>query len=206
MMGAYVDQSKPYKKTSECHECGEKFKKGEAKQVVEIYDDPWATKPRTVAVHADNDNDGGGTCLDKLTDTSWSDFRYQVCPVCGRMVIMQCLSNGWRSYFKELNGEEVCIRCYQEDILADGHGAEPFEGGKIPGDFFNATQLSANGWAPVPGFGDRHITGGDSVKRFCAEALLMIKNGYKVLVDYDMMGIGGGEGFVSLYAKEENHG
>jgi len=205
MQGPYTDQSKPFKKTTVCHECDEKFRKGEAKEIVEIYDDPWAVKPRIIAVHSEND-DGHGTCLDKLTDTSWADFRYQDCAICQRMVVTQCLSNGWRSYFKSYGDEQICIKCYQDIVLEDGHGAEPFEAGKIPGDFFNSSSLSAHGWAQVPGFDGFFINGGDSAKRFCAQALKLIKEGHKVLVDYGSMGIGGGEGYITMMAKEATHG
>lgn len=200
MQGPYVDCSKPFKKTTVCAECGEKFKRGEAKQVVEVYDDPWAVKPRIIAVHSDytgdDDKDSYGTCLDKLTDTSWADFRYRVCEDCGRMVISQCPSNGWRSYFKG----EICVKCYQGQVLKDGHGSSSFLLGKIPGDFFNKEEIGANDWAPVPG-GDCFINGSASSERFCDLALKLINDGQKVLVDYGAMGIGGGEGYVTLYCK-----
>jgi len=199
MQGPYVDCSKPFKKTTVCHECGEKFKRGESKQVVELYDDPWAQKPRIVAVHDDNE-DRYGTCLDKLTDTSWADFRYKVCDHCNRLIVSQCPSNGWRSYFKLVGDEEICVRCYQEDMLENGHSAESFDG-SIPGDFFNSEDLGANDWALVPGMADVFIRGKESVERFQKTALKLIEEGTKVLVDYGAMGIGGGEGYCSLYAK-----
>jgi hypothetical protein len=199
MQGPYVDCSKPYKKTTVCAECGEKFKRGEAKQIVEVYDDPWAKKPRVIAVHSDNEDDHG-SCLDKLTDTSWADFRYQVCDVCERMIISQCPSNGWRSYFKPYGDGEICVKCYQDQTIKDGHEASSFLLGKIPGDFFNREEIGANGWSKVPG-GDRFINGTESSKRFCDLALKLINDGHKVLVDYGAMGIGGGEGYVTMYCK-----
>ena len=205
MMGAYVDQSKPFKKTTVCAECDKKFKKGEAKAVVEVFDDPFAVHPRIIAFHSDND-DGYGTCLDKMTDTSWADFRYFSCARCERIVVRQCLSNGWRSYAKIDDDEEICVKCYQDLRLEDGEPAEAFEAGKIPGDFYVSSDLSAHGWGQVPGYSNFHISSGSSAKHFCQQALKLIEEGHKVLVDYDSMGIGGGEGFVSLYAKEDDHG
>ncbi|MFH1628382.1 MAG: hypothetical protein ABIE47_06625 [Pseudomonadota bacterium] len=202
MQGPYTDQSKPFKKTTVCHECEKRFKKGEEKAVIEIYDDPFADKPRIVAVHTEND-DGHGTCLDKLTDTSWADHRYMECPICERMVLMH---NGWRPYFKAYGDDEICAKCYQDIVLEDGHGAKPFEAGKIPGDFFNSSDLSGHGWAQVPGFNGFFINGGDSAKRFCSQALKLIEEGHKVLVDYDSLGIGGGEGYVTMMVKEAAHG
>jgi len=200
MQGPYVDCSKPFKKTKECHECGEKFRRGDTKEIVEIVDDPWATKPRIVAFHSDNEDDNG-TCLDKMTDTSWADFRYFICAQCDRIVARQCGSDGWRSYVKILDDEEVCVRCYQELRLAEGEPADAFEAGRVPGDFYSDSDLSINGWSLVPGYHGVHITGEVSAKRFCKQALLLIKAGHKVLSNYDSMGIGGSEGYVSLYAK-----
>ena len=204
MMGIPRDHTTPYVKRDTCHECGEVFKKKEFSRgnVVEIklYDDPWATEPCIVRVHADND-DGHGTCLDKLTDTGWSDFRYFDCPICQRLIVSQCLDNGWRSFQKEYGDELICVKCYQEMKLEGGEESEDLENGKIPGDFFNDSDLNAHGWSLVPGMNGVHIVGKDSARSFCKAALNVISLGHKVLVNYDSMGIGGGEGYVSLYCK-----
>ena len=205
MQGPYRDESKPFKKTTVCHECDKKFKRDEPREIVEIYDDPFATQPRIIAVHTDNE-DQYGSCLDKLTDTSFADFRYFLCSHCDRMIIAQCPSNGWRSYVKHVNEAEVCVRCYQELRLAEGEPADAFEAGRVPGDFYNDSDLSINGWSLVPGYHGVYITGENSAKRFCKQALLLIKAGHKVLSTYDSMGIGGSEGYVSLYAKGVDHG
>lgn len=202
MMGIAHDNKKPYKRTTECHECGGKFKKGESKQILKIYDSPWADQPRTVAVHDNNDDDRYGSCLDKMTDTSWSDFRYFLCERCNRLIIQQCPDNGWRSYKRiDDNGEEFCVRCYQEGILENGHEAAEFERGSVPGDFYNHQDISSHDWSLVQGMSHVYITGSESAKRFADRALELIDEGNKVLVNYDSMGIGGGEGYVSLYMK-----
>jgi len=204
MMGIAHDNSKPYKKTAECHECGERFKKGESKQILKVYMDPWADQPRTIAVHDANDDGDAryGTCLDKLTDTSWGDFRYFLCEECERLIIQQCPDNGWRSY-KHIDddGREICVRCYQENILANGHPREHFEKGNIPGDFYSSQDVANANWVLVPGMSRSHITGKESAEAFAKQARALIDTGYKVLVDYNAMGIGGGEGYVSLYYK-----
>uniref|UniRef100_A0A6H1ZXA6 Uncharacterized protein n=1 Tax=viral metagenome TaxID=1070528 RepID=A0A6H1ZXA6_9ZZZZ len=206
MQGIPRDHTTPYINRKICHECGEAFKKREtlkSGKVVEIklFDDPWATEACIVRVHVDNDEEGHGTCLDKLTDQSWADFRYFDCPICQRLIVGQCLDNGWRSYRKEHRGEEICVKCYQEIKLEEGENVEMFEKGKIPGDFYNASDLNAFGWSLVPGMGDKHIDTTSSSHAFCQMALTMTRKGYKVLVDYDNMAIGGLEGYVSLYCK-----
>jgi len=200
MMGVIRDHTTPYKNLKTCHECGKRFRTGQEKVTLDIYDDPWAMNPCIVRVHTENDN-GHGSCLDKMTDTSWADFRYFECQKCERLIVRQCLDNGWRSYVKTLDEEEVCVRCYQEMVLEDGENAEEFEKGHIPGDFYNSADISAHDWALVPGFHGAFINGKGSVIRFCNQALKLIADGHKVLVNLDSMGIGGSEGYVSLYVK-----
>ena len=200
MMGVIRDHTTPYKNLKTCHECGKRFRTGQEKATLDIYDDPWAMKPCVVRVHTENDDDHG-SCLDKMTDTSFADFRYFECQKCERLIVRQCLDNGWRSYVKILNGEEVCVRCYQEMVLEDGSDAETFENGRIDGDFFDSREISAHGWSLVPGFHGAFINGKGSVDRFCNQALKLIADGHKVLVNLERMGIGGGEGYVSLFVK-----
>ena len=205
MMGIAHDNKKPYKRTTECHECGERFHKGESKQILKVYDSPWADQPRTIAVHNQNYDESArydGSCLDKLTDTSWADFRYFLCERCNRLIIQQNPDNGWRSYkMIDDNGEEFCVRCYQENILENGHEAEEFARGQVPGDFYNHQDLSSHDWVLVQGMSHVYITGKESAQRFADRALELIDEGNRVLVNYDSMGIGGGEGYVSLYIK-----
>jgi hypothetical protein len=201
MMGIARDHKTPYKKLRECHQCNEKFKKGDRKTRLDVYDDPWATEPCQVAVHTANDKDGYGDCLDKLTDSSWSEWNYQECPVCERTIIYRCLDNGWRTYFKIIEGEEICVKCYQNMTLEHGEPLEKFKDGKIPGDFYSPSDLNAHGWTLVPGYSGNHISNKESIKRFAGHAVELISEDYKILVDYDSMGIGGQEGYVSLYVK-----
>jgi len=206
MMGIPYNTKKPYKKLGECHECGEKFAKSDtikSGKVVQLklYDDPWQDEPNIVRVHAHND-DGHGDCLDKLTDTSWADFRYFTCEKCDRLVISQCPYNGWRSYIKETDdGREICVRCYQEDILENGHDVEIFKSGRVPGDFFSEKEISNLNWGLVSGQNYKHIAGRDSAGELCKLALKLIGEGRKVLINYETMAQGGGEGYVSMYYK-----
>lgn len=205
MMGIPFNTKKAYRKTDVCHVCDEKFKKSEtyksgAKMILKIYDDPWATEASTVCVHANNEDDYG-TCLDKLTDTSWGDFRFFVCADCGRTIIRQCPYNGWRSYVKERDGEEICVSCYQTSILADGHGRESFEAGRIAGDFFDGTEIENNGWTPAAGLEHYFVSGNRSAQSLSEDILKLMDGGKKVLVDYGSMAIGGGEGSVSVHVK-----
>lgn len=205
MQGIPRDHKTPYKKLDECHECGESFKKHETLKSglvvkLDVYDDPWATKPSTVKVHTDND-DGHGSCLDKLTDTSWADFRYFTCERCNRLIVGQCLDNSWRSYVKHTeDGEEICVKCYQAEVLENGMPAEAFDG-TVRGDFFNSSDLHQAGYRVVDLFDDVFINGANPAKRVCDKARELIESGHRVVVDYERMGIGSTEGYVSLYMK-----
>jgi hypothetical protein len=95
--------------------------------------------------------------------------------------------------------EEICVKCYQDEVLESGHDVEDFE--HIPGDFFNDSDLEKHGWIRVPRFGNFHIAGSHEVKVFRDTARGLIKAGKKVLVNYDAMGIGGSDGYVSLFQK-----
>ena len=200
MMGVYVQQV-PFINRQDCHQCGEKIKRGQEFQELSIYNDPWLTKPSTIRVHTGNDDDNHGDCLDMLLDTSWGDFRYFACAACHRTIIRQCPSNGWRSYVKERDGKEICVKCYQDEVLANGEIIEAFEGGRIPGDFYNEWDIRGNGWKPIDKLGNFFFSGSESAKRFCDSAIGLINQGKKVLVDYDSIAITGEEGYVSLFVK-----
>lgn len=190
-----------------CGECGKTFRSHETIKSglvakVLIFDNPWDKVGEMIKVHTANEDKFGRTCQDKLTDTGRADFRYFECAECHRMVIRQCPKNGWRSYVKHRGDEEICVACYQKTRLENGESREVLESGRIPGDFHNHSELQANGWLPVLNHRCVHITSSERAKEFCQAALELLDKGKRVLVDYDSMAIGGGEGYISLYCKE----
>lgn len=199
-MGIPRNLTIPFKDLGTCYECSEKFKRGENKIELKIYLDPWATKPSTIRVHSGND-DGNGDCFDKLTDTSWNDFRFFECAHCERIIARQRSDNGWRSHVKEIDGEEICVKCFQDMRLADGEPAETFEAEDVGGDFYNSSDISGNDWSLVPGYHGHFINSKESAEKFCTQALELIRDGNKVLVDWGAQAYGGGEGYYSLYVK-----
>lgn len=206
MRGAYQDLTTPWRRTDACYECGEKFKKSDTlksgrKVILDIVNNPWAAEPRTIAVHANNDDDddGQGSCLDKLTDTSWSNFRLFTCGNCGRLVSRQCNSDGHRSYVKIVNGEEICVACYHKDVLQNGMSVDFSDG--IPGDFFNPADIEAYGWEPVNHIQNYHVkhpTTIDQVKKTAADLAAKER---LILIDYDDMATTYTEGFISMFSK-----
>ena len=196
-------------KRIECHECGRKKFKYQMYEV-EVYDSPWDEVPKTIYVCKEMPEPFkkyyGMTyresCEELLTDTSWAAFRYFTCDACQRMVISQCPSNGWHSYMRIVNEcEQICLKCYEEDLYENGIPRESFEQNKIAGMFFNRGDLQEHGYEPVEGYQGFFVRGTEDAKKFCAKAIELIASGHKVAVDYERMAIGGLEGYVNLYTK-----
>jgi hypothetical protein len=140
-------------------------------------------------------------CLDRMTDSSWSDFRYFWCNECNRWVCEQNPSNGWHGQYRELDCELVCLKCYEEIILNNGISREKFEEGKLHGMFLSTDNSEAReaGFKEVDGFVDYRV--GDE-KPVCDKAMSLIDDGYKVIVAYESMAIGGLEGYITLMVKK----
>jgi len=179
---------------------------------VEVYDNPYSNSAETIYVCPSDlppqdersylsypeDN-----CYSRLFDTSWADFRYFVCEICGRTVCRQNPRNGWHSQYRVMDdGTEICLKCYEEMILESGCEREKFAAYKIPGMFLDEDDVIAHGYKPVFGFCHYFINSQETVKKLCRRALELIDKGYKVVVGYESMGIGGSEGYVTLYVKE----
>ena len=190
-----------------CSECGAE-KPIEEMYLVEGYDTPWDAEPRTFYVCREapaeaTETMGADSCLDLLEDASWADFRYFTCPVCGRVICQQNPANGWMVQYRLTDDEMTCLRCYQEDILKNGMPLEDFEDNRLGGMFFsgdNHEQLEA-GYREIPGFTYTFVSSIEEASRVCNEACVLISAGYKVIVSFERMAIGGGEGYITLWAK-----
>ena len=186
-----------------CNECGEAIKRNEDYTTIDVYDSPWGSS-KTIYVHVDNElsADYGISCEQALYDEHWADFRYFDCPMCSRIIIRQCPSNGWHSYVQITDeGEEICMRCYEEEILEHGIPREKFEQHTVAGMFFNQEELRKNSWERV--IWDTFLRSEASVAAYCQEAIKYIDQDYKVITDYERLGLGGGEGYVSLWVKRD---
>lgn len=192
-------------KSVSCHECGE-VKDVRAMYAVDVYWHPSDKTSDTIYVCKNMPSkmkkqyrySWRDSCEELLTDSSWADFRFFTCDGCGRMICEQAPENGWHSQYRIVNDcAQICLRCYEEDLLENGTPREDFEAGKLPGMFFSSVDLQD--WELV--VDDAYIRGKDDARRVCDAAIAKIDAGYKCLVDYEHMAIGGLEGYVSLYAK-----
>jgi hypothetical protein len=132
------------------------------------------------------------------------DFSYFTCDVCGREICEQCKSNGWHIHYRddEVTGGRICLRCYEEDAMANGLARGTFEEGTLAGMFINEDDLTSNGWQVVEEYESYFVNGKDSAKGYCDVALEYIDKGYKVMTGYSRLGLGGGEGYVTMLIKK----
>ena len=80
---------------------------------------------------------------------------------------------------------------------------EKLETGRIPGMFFSCgnTEAREAGYIEVVGFTNYFVGSREAADRFRKKALELIDEGQKVVVAYERLAIGGGEGYVTLLAK-----
>ncbi len=133
------------------------------------------------------------------------DFQYRDCEACGRMVCQQNPANGWMCQFREhADLGDICLRCYETEILKNGQPRSDFEDAQIKGGmFFNGgnPEPKAKGFDTVDGFDHFYVTGADTARRYNSRALELIDRRHKVLTAYESLGIGGSEGFITMMAK-----
>jgi hypothetical protein len=178
------------------HECRVCQRVARESQTRYAYDTPWDDTPRTFYF-----------CSDDCGDSFMYEepFAYFWCDGCDREVCEQNPSNGWHLQFREYEDRKVCLRCYKDLILENGVERDKIEEMKIPGMFFdwgNRMALEA-GYREVSGFTDFHVNSQETAERFRSKALELMDRGYKVVIGYEKMAIGGSEGYVTLMVKRD---
>ena len=182
-----------------CDWCHEPFKNGDYRTIIEVYNSPWDV-PVDMKVHVKDDYKED--CSSLIFDSGYHDFSYFTCAECERNVIVRCPSNGWHTYYRLNDFDEmVCLKCYEENILKNGISREKFETNAISGMFFNDGELEEKGYSQHI---TRFINSKSSAKDFCKEAIKKIDEGFLVVVEYDRMGIGGSEGTVTMWIKQKD--
>lgn len=130
------------------------------------------------------------------------DFDYYICDVCDRTICGQNPANGWHVQMFIHHDIVECSRCREERLLEHGIN-DDFDGSSIPGQFFNSEELEDSGWKPqeldiLAGHGYR---GYQNPQDAIDKIQEYIDAGYKVLVNYESMAIGGLGGYISIYTK-----
>ena len=201
--------------TVQCYECDRERPK-DATYEYELYSTPWDDVGTTAYLctdefgHAEVERENGRevfeswkyyeSCVEVLTDNGWSDFRYFECVRCYRTICEQNPKNGWHVQYR-VDGddyEQVCLKCYQDEILEYGISRESVENGELSGMFFNTGELDE--WERVMDY--IHIDNSNTVQEVLDNILGWMDEDYKVVIDYERMGIGGLEGYISVYRKK----
>jgi len=80
---------------------------------------------------------------------------------------------------------------------------EKLEAGKIPGMFFDYGNHQAleKGYREFPGFADYFVNSQEKADEFRNKALELMDHGYRVVIGYERMTVGGPEGYITLMVK-----
>jgi len=177
--------------TVECHFCDLTIPKDKA-FTSELYAMPFDTEPEDIYFCSK-------LCYQCHYGRVYSkDFQYFYCEGCGRDICEQCPSNGWHVQCRLLNDEMICNKCYEEQLFENGVDLESLENRALSGLFFNDSELRDHGFSEVH---CAFIQSSDSINQYCEKAIELIKSGHKVITNYESLGIGGGEGHVSMWSK-----
>jgi len=164
-------------------------------QTRHAFDTPWDDEPKLKYF-----------CSDACGDSYMYEepYAYFWCNECNREVCEQNPMNGWHIQYRDYDDETVCLRCYEDLILENGVELEKIERGGIPGMFFswgNSEPIEA-GYHVVPRFKNYHVNSQERADEFRVRAMELIDRGMKVVIGYESLAYGGGEGYVTMMAKD----
>lgn len=133
-------------------------------------------------------------------------WAYFWCERCDREICEQHPDNGWQIQYRYHDGDQICLRCYEKVILENGIERDKLESGTIPGMFFNHgnPEPKRAGYMEVPGFTDYHVRDNETAEAFRKKALELMDEGKIVVIGYERLAYGGGEGYVTLMVKERD--
>lgn len=180
-----------------CEFCGRKRMERHCMGPVELFDTPWPDTGRLAYYCSDE-------CFEKDSSSSgWSDFGYFSCEHCYRLVCERNPANGYMGQYRIVDEcDQICLRCYEESLLESGQPDEDYDSDVIKGGmFFNRGNPELEGAGYECLIPERRIAGGPDVDRWNTEAREHIAKGYQLVTAFESMGIGGGEGYISLYGK-----
>ena len=168
-------------------------------RTVELYDTPWEDEPKLVFFHSDE-------CEEAYIHAD--SFGYRDCASCERTICQQHPGNGWQWQFCEHEDlVEICLRCYQDEILENGQPRSDFESvrhrppGTIKGGMFfsygNAEPKKA-GFDKVQAFAYYFVNHAQLASRYNDPAKRLLKTGACVITCYQPFGLAGHEGSVTM--------
>lgn len=178
--------------------CGECEKKLSGSYVTEeVKSSPWSER-ETVGFCDES-------CKTEFFESPYH-FAHQFCEKCEEWIPKHNPQNGWRGFFVSFEGDTVCVGCYQNHLLENGQPEDDFiRSSSIKGgDFFSTSELREAGYEEVEGLTRFRIRSKNDAREFNARAAQMVTYSSKVITSYDSLGLGGIEGYVTLWAKTED--
>ncbi len=155
----------------------------------ELYDTPWDTVAKEAWFCSDD-------CESAYLYTG--DFQYRTCEGCERLVCQQNPSNGWMWQYRNHAGlGEICLQCYETEILKNGQPRSDFEGDRINGGMFFShgnREAHARGFEEVDGFEYFFVDSHERARRYNERALGLSDRGNLVITAWERMAIGNLEG------------
>ncbi len=178
---------------------------------IEVYDSPWDEEPTIIWTHDSERRPVpyAQSCTEAIEDSNLTDFHYFMCEgACGRTVIARCPQNGWNSYVRIIDEcEQWCLACVEATLKEEGIAGFPreleklFDYGRMFGMFFNESELEGEGWSATKY--RTFVTGEESAMRLAEEAERLHDQGRLIIIGYESLAIGGSEGYVTLFSKEQ---
>ena len=167
----------------------------------EMYNTPWDAAPNPNSLFVSYYSE---RCM--MGHEYSKDFAYFDCPDCGRIICEQNPANGWRVQYKIVNEcEQVCVQCWQKEMLTNGIDFENWNEETIDGDFFSYDELKEAGFVEYSGsnmVGSGHVGYNDPDKFINRLKELHEEHpDWKILCNYGSMAIGGLGGYVDIYVK-----
>lgn len=163
----------------------------------ETYDTPYSEEPE-IRYYISYDG------IDGLMGRIYSrDFAYFECEKCGRVICEQNPNNGYHVQFKwieDLDGK-VCNSCYEKQLLDIGSSRKKLENYELDGLFLDNEDLyEFEELKNIPSF-----VNSENLKHVCELILETVKPEEVFLIQYNALGLGGGEGYITVYKKKKEY-
>ena len=154
-----------------------------------FYHSPWDDEPLMV-------NFCTTECMDE-----WEESGVFYCDSCERNIAE---THGHMTYYRVGDGYMTCLRCYEEEILANGQPEEDFAGSKIGGGMFfnhgNPEPLAA-GYEVLQ---DHYfVDSAEDAKYYNTLARAFIYDGWQLITGYESLSTFGDEGYITLMGKKK---
>jgi hypothetical protein len=191
-----------------CEQCNEVKLKKELEQH-NIYDLPWHDQPyKAYFCKVAPEDYSAESCFEALMDHGANgDSCYFECCECHR-IISEVHPAGLMIQFRRVGGDaynpgedQICLRCYEKQILAEGHPRSDFENGSLPGMFFNSGNPELLDAGFKQELDDVLVNGRAKAGEICQQAIALIDVGNMVVIGFERMSEFGGEGYISMFSK-----